>query len=69
MKPSARRTPGGGQRQGGVSLNRALSKLGYCSRTQAEALIAEGRVKVGGKAVRNPEQRVDPDRDHIAVDG
>jgi 23S rRNA pseudouridine2605 synthase len=69
MKPSTRRTPGGGQRQGGVSLNRALSKLGYCSRTQADALIAEGRVKVGGKAVRNPEQRVDPDRDHIAVDG
>ena len=70
MKPSARRTPGGGQRRGGgVSLNRALSKLGLCSRTQAEALIAAGRVAVGGKVIRDAELRVDPDRDNIAVDG
>lgn len=51
-----------------VSLPRALSKLGLCSRTQAEALIAEGRVKVGGKVVRNAALRVDLDRDRIAVD-
>jgi 23S rRNA pseudouridine2605 synthase len=70
MKPSAKRASRGGQRHsGGVSLNRALSKLGLCSRTQAEALIAEGRVEVGGKVVRDATQRVDPDRDHIAVDG
>jgi len=62
--PPAKRPPGPG-----VSLNRALSKLGFCSRTQADALIAEGRVSVGGKVIRNAEQRVDPDRDHIAVDG
>lgn len=53
----------------GVSLNRALSKLGFCSRTQAEALIAEGRVEVGGKVIRDAALRVDPDRDQIAVDG
>jgi 23S rRNA pseudouridine2605 synthase len=52
-----------------VSLNRALSKLGFCSRTQADALIAEGRVSVGGKVIRDAALRVDPDRDHIAVDG
>jgi 23S rRNA pseudouridine2605 synthase len=62
--PSAKRPSGAG-----VSLNRALSKLGFCSRTQADALIAEGRVTVGGKLIRNAEQRVNPDRDHIAVDG
>jgi len=62
--PSAKRSSGAG-----VSLNRALSKLGFCSRTQADALIAEGRVTVGGKVIRNAEQRVDPDRDNIAVDG
>jgi 23S rRNA pseudouridine2605 synthase len=68
MKPI--RPSGGGQRHGGgVSLNRALSKLGLCSRTQAEALIAGGRVKVGGKVIRDAALRVDPDRDHIAVDG
>lgn len=53
----------------GVSLCRALSKLGLCSRKQAEALVAEGRVRVGGKVVRNGSLRVDPGRDRITVDG
>ncbi|ESY65398.1 pseudouridylate synthase [Mesorhizobium sp. LNHC232B00] len=53
----------------GVSLNRALSKLGLCSRTQAELLIAEGRVRVGGKVVRDASARVDLNRDSIVVDG
>ena len=52
----------------GVSLNRALSKLGLCSRTQAEVLIGEGRVRVGGKVVRNASLRVDLNRDRIVVD-
>lgn len=52
-----------------VTLPRALSKLGYCSRTQAEALIASGRVSVDGLAQRDPESWVDIDRSRIAVDG
>lgn len=52
-----------------VSLSRALSKLGFCSRTQAEALIAEGRVRVDGRVVRAATVRVDPERARIAVDG
>ena len=60
----ARRPPA----SAGVSLNRALSKLGLCSRTQAEVLIAEGRVRVGGKVVRDAAMRVDLDRDRITVD-
>jgi len=58
----------GRQATPGVSLNRALSKLGLCSRTQAEVLIAEGRVRVGGQVVRNATLRVDLDRDRIVVD-
>ena len=54
---------------GKVSLARALSKLGFCSRTQAERLVAEGRVQVGGKTVRDALLRIDPDRDRIVVDG
>ncbi|QPC95152.1 pseudouridine synthase [Mesorhizobium sp. INR15] len=65
---NARQTKQGGKPLG-VSLNRALSKLGLCSRTQAEVLIAEGRVRVGGKVVRDATLRVDLDRDRIAVDG
>jgi 23S rRNA pseudouridine2605 synthase len=52
-----------------VSLPRALSKLGFCSRTQAEALIAEGRVRVDGRIVRDPTTRVDPARARIMVGG
>jgi 23S rRNA pseudouridine2605 synthase len=52
-----------------VSLARALSKLGYCSRAEARKLVEAGRVSVGGEVVRNPDQRVDVRRAHIAVDG
>ncbi|MCM2291331.1 rRNA pseudouridine synthase [Allorhizobium sp. BGMRC 0089] len=50
-------------------LSRALSKLGFCSRTQAEVLIAAGRVSLAGRIVTDPETWVDIDRDVIAVDG
>jgi 23S rRNA pseudouridine2605 synthase len=55
--------------QANVSLARALSKLGYCSRTQAQALIQAGRVQVNGTVQRAPSLRVDVRRDRIAVDG
>lgn len=51
-----------------VSLPRALSKLGFCSRTQAEVLIAEGRVRVDGRVIRNAAARIDPGRARITVD-
>lgn len=52
-----------------VSLPRALSKLGYCSRTEALALIEAGRVTVDGRPARSASQRVDLARTLIAVDG
>lgn len=52
-----------------VSLPRAMSKLGFCSRTQAEVLIIEGRVRVDGCVVRNATARVDPRRARITVNG
>ena len=55
--------------QAKVSLARALSKLGYCSRTQAQALIQAGRVQVNGAVQRAPSLRVDVRRDRITVDG
>jgi 23S rRNA pseudouridine2605 synthase len=51
-----------------VSLARALSKLGYCSRSQAEKIIAEKKVSVNGKIVAQPAFRVDPSRDAIRVE-
>jgi 23S rRNA pseudouridine2605 synthase len=52
-----------------VTLARALSKLGYCSRTQAERLIAEGRVSVDGRRTTDLSRWIDIEKDRIAVDG
>jgi 23S rRNA pseudouridine2605 synthase len=52
-----------------IGLARALSKLGYCSRSSAAELIRAGRVTLNGKTRRNPETPVSGKRDQIAVDG
>jgi 23S rRNA pseudouridine2605 synthase len=51
-----------------VGLARALSKLGYCSRTHGFALIRSGRVRLNGSVTRNPEAPVHLDSDRIEVD-
>jgi 23S rRNA pseudouridine2605 synthase len=51
-----------------VGLARALSKLGYCSRSQATELIRAGRVRLNGGVRRDPETPVRIDRDRITVD-
>lgn len=50
-------------------LARVLSKLGYCSRSQAEALVRAGRVRVNGRPVLDPEHPTRADGDRIEVDG
>jgi 23S rRNA pseudouridine2605 synthase len=57
------------RRPGTVSLERALSKLGMASRSDARALIDAGRVTVDGRAVRDPGRAVVPERVRIAIDG
>lgn len=52
-----------------MSLERALSKLGLASRAEARALIAAGRVSVGGAPIGDPARRVVPERISIAIDG
>jgi 23S rRNA pseudouridine2605 synthase len=51
-----------------IGLARALSKLGYCSRSQAAELIRGGRVRLNGSLRRDPETPVRPERDYIEVD-
>jgi len=51
-----------------TGLARALSKLGFCSRSRARALIQQGRVRVNGRVRRDPESRVDLRRDRFEVD-
>jgi 23S rRNA pseudouridine2605 synthase len=53
----------------GVSLERALSKLGAASRTEARAMILAGRVRVDGRGVTNPAARVVPEAVRLTIDG
>ena len=52
-----------------VSLERALSKLGLASRSEARALIASGRVSIDGRTVTDPTRRVTPETIAIEIDG
>ena len=56
------------KRAGRVGLARALSKLGYCSRSQAAALARSGSVRVNGTTRRDPETPVKLHDDRIEVD-
>jgi 23S rRNA pseudouridine2605 synthase len=57
-----------GERKREVGLARALSKLGYCSRSRAAELIRAGRVRVNGKVCRDPEARTSEWSARIEVD-
>jgi 23S rRNA pseudouridine2605 synthase len=46
-----------------------LSKLGFCSRSKAAALVRQGQVRVNGNVRRDPESPVHMGRDQILVDG
>lgn len=50
-------------------LNRALSKLGLCSRTVADGWIAAGRVRVNGEKATAPDQWVEIGTDKIEIEG
>jgi 23S rRNA pseudouridine2605 synthase len=52
----------------GMGLARVLSKLGYCSRSEAWRLIQSGRVRVNGAVIRDPEHRTRRGSDRIEVD-
>lgn len=51
-----------------MALERAVSKLGLASRTQARALITSGRITVDGACITDPRYQVVPERLAIAID-
>jgi 23S rRNA pseudouridine2605 synthase len=67
--PGTPRPPGQPRPPGTVSLERALSKLGIASRSEARTLIQAGRVSVDGRVARDPAGAVVPERVRIAIDG
>src|SRR5262245_15399942 len=52
-----------------VTLDRAFSKSGTLSRSDAANMIRAGRVRVNGAVVRTPEAWVSLTRDRITCDG
>jgi 23S rRNA pseudouridine2605 synthase len=64
-----RRTPDPKRPPGTVSLERALSKLGMASRSEARGLIVEGCVAVDGHVTCDPGRGVVPERVRIVIDG
>jgi 23S rRNA pseudouridine2605 synthase len=52
-----------------IGLARALSKLGYCSRSRAAELVRAGRVSLNGRIRRIEETAVSGKQNQIAVDG
>jgi pseudouridine synthase family len=52
-----------------ISLARALSKLGFCSRSEGVRYIKTGKVSVNGKIIMVPSWRVSINVDDISVDG
>ncbi len=57
------------RKKGEVSLERALSKLGFASRTVARNLIESKKVKVNGVLITNPSKPVTPEKAKIEVEG
>lgn len=51
------------------TLDRAISKAGLGSRTQARSWIHAGRVEVNGRVIENPDHWIDFERDRILFDG
>jgi pseudouridine synthase len=52
-----------------ATLDRVLSKAGIASRTITREWIQQGRVKVNGRIVRNPDHWVESAKDTVHLDG
>ncbi|MGH9358441.1 MAG: pseudouridine synthase [Candidatus Acidiferrales bacterium] len=52
-----------------MTLDRVLSRFGIASRTDSRTAILEGRVKVNGRVVRDPDLWVRPGQDAFHLDG
>ena len=52
-----------------MRLNKIIADAGITSRRGADELIADGRVTVDGRPVRELGAKIDPDNHEVAVDG
>ena len=52
-----------------MRLDKVLADLGVASRKELRDVIRSGRVSVDGAVVKKPEQKVDPERQTLTLDG
>ncbi len=69
MRRSSKTHPSSPSSKKRVGLARALSKLGFCSRSQAFELIRQGKVTLNGTRPTNPSTPVRLNVDRIQVEG
>ena len=50
-------------------LDKLLASTGHWSRKEVKELVRQGRVLADGVAVRRPEEKYDPSRTRLTVDG
>ena len=50
-------------------IDKILSNQGIASRSEVRKLVKQKRVTVNGTLIRRPEEKADPEKDEIAVDG
>lgn len=50
-------------------IDKIISACGKASRREVKALLKEGRVTAGGRNVRSPDEKFDPEKDDIRLDG
>src|SRR5207253_10967872 len=75
--PGSHTAPPAGQRVEGIKgnehmemrLQKAIADAGVASRRAAEEMIRTGRVTVNGRTVCEMGVKVDPEKDHVKVDG
>jgi 23S rRNA pseudouridine2605 synthase len=68
-KKMRKKSPRKSHLPGHVPLERALSKLGIASRTQAREMISSGRVRINGILRKNPLFQVTPEKMALEIDG
>src|SRR6202140_4571289 len=68
-KNSAANSMSSARQQRNIGLARAISKMGYCSRSRAEDAIRAGRVRINGSGRRNVEAPVHVGKDRVEIDG
>jgi len=52
-----------------MRLDKFLSLLAVCSRSESKALVRSGRLTVDGVAAKTPAQAIDPEKNDIRLDG